>query len=97
MMNERDNLIYDMDGNAIGAWEGERIEDLRTFLMMSPGVVDFSVLPHDDQIPESILGSACLPFPVLACDRRGYCLVGDAADGILSLAMIYSMAKVMDE
>lgn len=55
MMNERDNLLYDMDENPIGAWDGERIEELRTFLMMSPGVVYFSALPHDDQIPDSII------------------------------------------
>lgn len=97
MMDEHQNLIYDMNGKEIGAWDGERIEDLRIFIMMAPGIVDFSALPHDDQVPESIFSGAKLPFPVIACDRRGYCLVGDAGDSILSLSLIYSMARMLEE
>lgn len=73
--------------NAIENWDHENVEDLRDMLaelkeanernQFMVDEVDMADLPSED-IPDDIDTS----YPVWAMDKRGFCLVGAAADVI---------------
>ncbi len=85
------NRIMSADGEEeVGAWDGEKIEDLVKELDRIEERVDanYAGLPHNDNIPEDLRDQVEKDLPIWACDRAGNCLVGDGATKIRSVEQI---------
>ncbi len=85
------NRILSADGDEeVGAWDGEKIEDLVTELDRIEERVDanYAGLPHNENIPEDLRDQVEKDLPIWACDKAGNCLVGEGATKIRSVEQI---------
>lgn len=79
------NRIMSADGDdELGAWDGEKIEDLVNELNRIEETADpnYSGLPHNKNIPEDLRNQVEKDLPIWACDKHGNCLVGEHADKV---------------
>lgn len=82
------NRIYSADGDDhVGDWDGECIDDLVKELDRIEERIDpnYASLPHTANIPEELKPEIGKDYPIWTCDKKGRCLVGDAASEILTV------------
>ena len=90
------NKIFSADGDEhIGDWDGECINKLVKEIDRIEERTDlnYSSLPHRENIPEDLTNEVEKDFPIWTCDKKGYCLTGDAGDGIHTVDKIREIYK----
>lgn len=90
-----DNNIVSKNGDVVGQWNGEDVNDLKTELarikkeLIGQGSKDkvqpFGV-PHQPQFPEDLKGFTA--YLLWGCDKNEMCLVGSGANRNESVASI---------
>lgn len=97
-MEELAAQMRDWDGNDVRALREitNEYNDLDKLLGYDTrGIFDFNDLPHGDLIPEDLRGYTS--YPIWACDRRGYCLVGDDMrdiDHANTIRQVYDLPEI---
>lgn len=102
MTNQIDDIMEDIK-KRVSAWDHEHIENLESIIAEIPKDiesdpkfygVDMAALPSEPMPDDIDTG-----YPVWAIDKNGYCLVGEAADGIEHINQIreYYSSKKQDQ
>jgi hypothetical protein len=83
-------IVSAEDGDKLGSWNGESIEDLVKEIDRIEQTDDpnYAALPHGNNIPEDLREEIAKDLPIWACDVSGKCLVSETADKIRSVEQI---------
>ncbi|MFQ5444451.1 MAG: hypothetical protein ACE5EK_07535 [Nitrospinales bacterium] len=74
-----DNIFEIETENIVGKWNGEDIRELAKELdrIEETTDVNYSALPHHEQIPADLHDEVEKDYSIWACDKSGNCLVGE--------------------
>ena len=90
------NKIFSADGDEhIGDWNGECVHELVKEIdrIEERTDINYSSLPHRENIPEDLRNQVEKDFPIWTCDKKGGCLTGDAGDGVHTVDEIREFYK----